>query len=574
MPRVPTYDNFTVAPNTTPQVQIRAPDMPDVAGQQAQQLGQALTRAGGQLSRITLDAANQANQVRINDKMNQLVQGKLRLTYDPNEGFVHLKGDAALTRPDNKALDEEYSEKLQKQIDQLASELGNDAQRQAFMQQAGQLSTQFRGSITQHVAREFSEYQIGVQKGTIATARDQMALAWSDPQAVAQSAQAIKAATAEEGRLRGWSGQQIQAAMVDALSPGHATVIASAVDAGNLDFARQYATQANEELTPQARLQIAKVLDEGDFETRTQNKTDEILAKYGGDTGKALIEVRETMQGKEEDAVIQRIKAIDSEREALRERAQRNAADKAWQMVAQGKSPPASLMAALDGRDAVSIRKTLTDGPAKKTDVSKWLEFTNMRPEQMAQMEPTTLLRDYRAYFSDTDLRNANEMVMAAKGLRGLGKGSNEGLQLLTTQDLMKRTAREIGILPKSGDKLSPEQDAAFLEFSQTMQRRVNTWEATNGKKASPEALASMLNEEKMNKVYLDTWGRDPQRAVVSLEADELGKAYVMVGNQQIRLANIPADYRADAIQRIQAKGLVVTEQLIASMWAADNTKK
>ena len=38
MPTVPTYDNFQATPNTLPQARIGMPEIPDVAGQQAQQL--------------------------------------------------------------------------------------------------------------------------------------------------------------------------------------------------------------------------------------------------------------------------------------------------------------------------------------------------------------------------------------------------------------------------------------------------------------------------------------------------------------------------------------------------------
>lgn len=393
MPVVPRYDNFTALPSTVPQVRVQAQDMPDIAGAQARDAGRALSQAGSELSRIALDAAREANQVRVNDAMNKAVQAKLRLTYDPNEGFVHLKGDAALTRPDNKPLDVEYGEKYKQQLDTIEQGLGNDAQRLAFRQQAGQLSTQFQGSLTGHVAKEFGDYQVGVQQGTISTAQQQMALAWGDASALAQSQGAIKAATAEQGRLRGWSGQQTQAAMVEALSPGHVAVVASAIDAGKLDYAREYMKQIGAELTPQARLQLTKTLDAGDFEARAQDNTDQFLAQSGGDSAKALAMAREKLSGKDEDAVVQRIKAIDAEREALRERAQRNAADAAWKYVASGKAPPPSVMAALDGKDQVAIRKALTDGPAQKTDPNVYYALT-----QAAVNDPNFKTEDLRRY--------------------------------------------------------------------------------------------------------------------------------------------------------------------------------
>ncbi len=407
MPRVPTYDNFTAMPSTLPQVRVQAQDMPDVAGQQLQNTGRALGQAGSELSRIALDAAREANQVRVNDAMNRAVQAKLKLTYDPDGGFVHLKGDAALTRPDGKGLDAEYGDRFKQQLDAIEQGLGNDAQRMAFRQQAGQLATQFQGSLTTHVAKEFGDYQVSVQQGTISTAQQQMALAWGDAEAVTQSQGAIKAAVAEQGRIRGWSGQQTQAAMVEALSPGHVAVVASAIDAGKLDYAREYMKQVGAELTPGARLQLTKTLDAGDFEMRTQGYTEQFLGQAKGDAAAALALAREKLTGKEEDAVVNRIKTFDAEQSALRERAQRTAADTAWKYVAAGKSPPASVMAALDGRDEVAIRKALQgdrEGKSVKTDPNVYYALT-----QAAVNDPNFKSEDLRRYLdrlSPTDFKH------------------------------------------------------------------------------------------------------------------------------------------------------------------------
>lgn len=442
MPRVPTYDNFQVLPTAVPQTQVQAPTTPDVVGGQLREQGRAVSELGGQGNRLALDAVEQANQVRINDAMNKAVQAKLRLTYDQNEGFTNLRGDAALTRPDGKPLDVEYGEKLQKELDAIAGGLGNDAQRMRFMQQAGQLATQFQGSLTQHVAKEFTEYQVSVQDGTIQTARDQMALAWGDADAVGQSVNAIKAAVAEKGRLTGLSPKAIEAAMVNELSKGHAAVIASAVDSGKLDYAREYMKQYTDELTPQARLQVKKALDEGDFEKRTQDAADGIVAQYGTDTAAALKAVREKYSGKEEDAIVQRIKAIDSERELLRERAQRTAANEAWQYVAQGKAPPASIMAALDGRDAVAIRKTLAEGPTRKTDPNVYYALTLAATGDPGFKEED--LRRYADKLTPTDFKHFVDLQAKARK-------PGEADQVATSTQQMSALAQSLGL--KEGQK-------------------------------------------------------------------------------------------------------------------------
>lgn len=404
MPVVPVYNNLTSQLNPTPNVGVRAPDIPDVAGTQAQALGQAATRTGDAISRIALDAQQQANQVRVNDAMNKAVEAKLRLTYDPNEGFIHLKGDAALTRPDGQSLDNEYVQKLGTQLGEIESSLGNDAQKLAFQQQSRELVTQFRGLINKHVSREYGDYQNSVQDGTIKTAGAQMALSWGDPDAVAQGSNAIKAAVAEKGRLQGWSGQETEANMMTALSPAHAAVIGAAVDAGKLDYAREYFNQVSPELTPVARLQIQKTLDQGDFETRTQNKADELFAKYPDDPASALREARETMSGKDEDAVVQRIQRLDAERVTLRERVHKDAADAAWRVYASTGSMsaiPPSTISAMDGRDLEALRRTAkTDFEAAqaqkepKTDPNVYYGLSRL------STSPDFANVDLRQYFS------------------------------------------------------------------------------------------------------------------------------------------------------------------------------
>lgn len=316
---------------------------------------------GNELLRQQVDAQNQANQVRINDAMNKAMEAKLRLTYDKTDGYVNLQGDAALTRPDGQSLSEEYGTKFDQQISDIASGLGNDTQRREFMNSANQMAVQFKGGIQQHVAREYGQYQLSTQDGTVKTAQQQMGLAWGDADALTQSKNAIQAAVYETGRLKGWSGEQTQAAMVEQLSVGHTSVLSAAIDAGNLDYAKEYLKQHNDELTPEARLQATKVLNTGMFEAKTQKAATDLYSGSNGDTASALAAARSQYTGKEQDAIVTRIKGFDAERVTLRERGQKDAADTAWKTYAQTKSLnqiSPTTWAAMDGRDIESLRRT------------------------------------------------------------------------------------------------------------------------------------------------------------------------------------------------------------------------
>lgn len=522
MPRVPTYDNFQTRPGLPPQVEARVPNAPDVAGRQMAQMGQAVQGLGGEVGRIALDMQQQANQVKINDAMNRAMQAQLRLTFDPAEGYTHLRGDAALTRPDGKALPNEFDEKLGKSLDEIEGTLGNEAQKTAFRQQAGQLRAQFQGKVTAHMAKEFGDYQISVQDGTIATARDQMSLAWGDAEAVDQSANAIKAAVAEKGRLLGWAGRQVEDAMRETLSPGHASVVASAVDAGKLDYAREYFKQVGAELTPRARREITKVLDAGDFEARTQDAADRLLAKHEGDAAAALAEVRATMSGKDEDATVQRIKAIDGERVQLRERAQKDASDQGWNFYARtGRLPAPSIMAAMDGKDAVALRRTAqAEAEARaaksevKTDPSIYYALT-----LAAATDPKFKQEDLRRYFdklSPTDRKHFIDLQAKVNKPDESGDVSTLEQQKRQLVDSLKLDKVQAGVFSMEADKALRAAQAAKgnkltdIERQKVLDRLVLQGETPGSLWGSNTVRAYQAQAE--GRAFTPTWSDDQKR--------------------------------------------------------------
>lgn len=266
MARVPTYDELRVSQTAGSPVVAQAPSGPALgamAGQQLQETGQAISRGGSELARVMLAEADQADQVRVNDAMNQAIAARLTLTHDKAAGYTVLQGRAALERGEH-PLDEEFGGKLDQTLTSIRDGLGNDRQKRAFQMQAGQLAVQFRGQVQAHMAQESQRYALSTQAGTAKVAADQMALDWQNPDAVAQGQAAIKAAAAEAGRLQGLSPAETLAKTVDLLSPAHTAVIQQALQSGWVDYARQYAAAINAELTPADRLRLGEAIKVGD----------------------------------------------------------------------------------------------------------------------------------------------------------------------------------------------------------------------------------------------------------------------------------------------------------------------
>jgi len=281
--KVPSYDNFQATPSTQQGPAFQAPGGPSGAqigaGQMAQ-AGAAVQGFGGIAAKIALSMQDEVNQTRIADAMNQAVAEKLRLTYDTGAGFKALQGRQALERPDGKALPDEYGEALGKRLSGIREGLGNDEQKRIFGQLSQQLHTQFIGDVTQHMLGAQKEFRISTQVGTVKLSADQMAIDPFNIDQVEQGRNAIKAATAEIGRIQGLSPVETTAKMIEALSPAHMAVLQSAIQQGKLDFANAYRNQVNAELTPDARLRLDEALKVGTTAARAQQLGAQVASMY------------------------------------------------------------------------------------------------------------------------------------------------------------------------------------------------------------------------------------------------------------------------------------------------------
>ena len=265
MPRVPTYDAFQATPNVLPSARITAPDMPDVAGQQTQQMSQGLMRAGDAASRIALDMQNEANQLRVDDALNRAKEAALRLTYDKDAGYTSQRGINALERQSGKPLADEYGDALNDQISQISAGLGNDQQRQLFARHSMALQVQFRGQAIKHESDQFREYALSVREGTISNRMQEIGLNYNNPQVIDEAVTSIKAATADQGRLLGKSAEWIEAQTRKMTSNAHKVALSAALEKNDIGYAEiylnKYAGQMDADDILRARGLITKEMD-------------------------------------------------------------------------------------------------------------------------------------------------------------------------------------------------------------------------------------------------------------------------------------------------------------------------
>lgn len=249
MPTVPTYGGAQVAPIGATSAGFATPQPTNATPGQLTNLGVGMSQLGGAAANIAVDMQQQVNQVRVDDGLNKIRQQVLDLTYNPQNGYKTLRGDAALTRPDGKPLAEEYGSKLQTAISDMSAKLGNDAQRQAFAHGAGNLMLQFQSGLEEHTLAEYKAYSLSTQEGTIKLGTDEARRNWQDPDKIRTSLDSVKAAVFKTGQLAGWSGSDTTARMKEVTSSVHTGVIETALAENNPEYALGYIDQYKAEMT-------------------------------------------------------------------------------------------------------------------------------------------------------------------------------------------------------------------------------------------------------------------------------------------------------------------------------------
>lgn len=251
MPTVPSYSNFQTAVSGQPNVSFQgggaqAPTGPTpgaIAADQASAFGRAASGAGEAFGRIQADMAQQVNETRVIDAVNKAKERMFDLRYNKDTGYTMQKGISALERPDGADLATEYTRRFQKDIDDIGSSLGNDAQKQAFNRHAGAMRTEMYGSAERHMSQEFTHYQTSVYEGATINAQRQIAIGYSDVAeggAVEQGVATIQAATRAKARLAGVSQEFADTQVRKAVSNAHVLALATALEKNDVAFADGY----------------------------------------------------------------------------------------------------------------------------------------------------------------------------------------------------------------------------------------------------------------------------------------------------------------------------------------------
>lgn len=237
-----------------------SPGLAAMPGQQLQQLGGALVGVSDAAVRIATSMQQDINQTQVDDALNKTREASLKLTYDPEAGYMGIKGAAVTDRENGTWLPDEYGAKLQSTISDLSMRLGNDEQRRQFAMRANDIATSFKGNVEAHTMQEYKSHQLSVQDGAVKLGVDEGIRNWSDPLKVDTAVSSVSAAVARAGQLRGKSGNQIMSEMLAATSLIHSGVIDAALQNNNPTYAQMYLEKNKAGMTADDILKVNGVI--------------------------------------------------------------------------------------------------------------------------------------------------------------------------------------------------------------------------------------------------------------------------------------------------------------------------
>jgi len=198
-----------------------------------------------------------------------------------------------------------------------------------------------------------------------------------------------------------------------------------------------------------------------------------------------------------------------------------------------------------------------------------WAQILSMPRESLAAMSPIEFFREFRPHLDDAHLEKGYALLNDARGEVGTDA---KHLEVITTANRVKKAAIDAGLLPATG-KANDNEVKAFAQFERLVDDRVRQFEATDlqGKrKANSAELQQIIDGTLMDKVFVSRTGWFDREVIAGLAAPEdLTRAYVNVGGQEVRVAQIPANQRAVIASKLQGRGLPVTERRIAELWVA-----
>lgn len=153
--------------------------------QQQVAFGAGLQESAIRLSGVALKAKQGADELRVNDALNQARQIATDLQFNTEDGYELLKGKDALAPENGLSLSERVMNKFNTKVSEIQKTFSNNNQQNMFERNIGSLATSLRNGTEKYVHGQFVEFDNSVSRGTVELAFQNVDRgAWNDDEAL------------------------------------------------------------------------------------------------------------------------------------------------------------------------------------------------------------------------------------------------------------------------------------------------------------------------------------------------------------------------------------------------------
>lgn len=210
----------------------------------------------------------------------------------------------------------------------------------------------------------------------------------------------------------------------------------------------------------------------------------------------------------------------------------------------------------------------ITWGKLKQEDKAKLME-------QVRGSDPDTVLKflddpllgkkgtieQYRHLLSESDYQR---FYAAANGPEAEVKIREATIDA----DMFNATLNRNGLTSLTGAKEGTAEKEQEIEFRSKFKVLIDAEQTRLKRSLSMPEKQAILDGMLIDKAFVDRWGADGvSTPVLIMSPDDMKNAYVVVGQEEVRLAQIPAGERAKITEALRMRGMPATEQAIAELW-------
>jgi len=239
----------------------------DGGGQEVQQLGQSLMRAGTDYDRLAAQQQALTNESTVKDSTAQLHDMVSKLMYDPETGYMNAKGKNALGAAEGGRFDDVH-DALQNAVRDLGGKLTNPEQQRMFGQVAQQVTGAAVNAMRQHASQQNTVYAMDSSRARGDAAGESAVLAFNPMPGADNSLyqQGVAVRTAElrdQARLAGLDADSAAGFVKAGLAKTYTSVLDHLLANGQTKAANDYFGSVRDQLPSQVADKITAALTAG-----------------------------------------------------------------------------------------------------------------------------------------------------------------------------------------------------------------------------------------------------------------------------------------------------------------------